>query len=221
MVSELEKLKFQKRLAEKIKSVKKPYYVKIKGKKIVVFPKVYAPRTDTMLFLDSMRVEKGEKVLDMGSGTGILGIFAAKKAGKVVCADISPYAIENIRRNIKPQNLKSKVKAVRSDVFKNIKGKFDVIVANFPYTNWFSENYAEISHWDSDNKAAISFLNNVNKFLGDKGRSYFGWGDFADQDLILKLVSKNKLVIDRIFTRKSKEGPKCKFFVFEIRKSKR
>ena len=45
-----------------------------------VYEDVYEPAEDTSLFAENIDVKEGELVLDVGTGCGLLGILAAKKA---------------------------------------------------------------------------------------------------------------------------------------------
>jgi ribosomal protein L11 methyltransferase len=69
-------------------------------------------------------------VLDIGSGTGILGIAAAKLgAKKVTCVDIDPLATEISLENIKINHVEDRVEALTQDV-SALNDTFDLIVAN-------------------------------------------------------------------------------------------
>ena len=60
---------------------------------------VYEPAEDSFLFAENLDVKEGERVLDVGTGCGILGIIAAKKAGEVVAVDVNPYAVRCAKEN--------------------------------------------------------------------------------------------------------------------------
>lgn len=96
---------------------------------------VYEPTEDSFLFAENLAVRKGDTVLDMGTGCGILGIIAAKKAAKVVAVDINPYAVRCARENAKLNHVIDKTFFVQGDLFAPIrKGeKFDLILFNAPY----------------------------------------------------------------------------------------
>jgi ribosomal protein L11 methyltransferase len=72
----------------------------------------------------------GKKVLDMGSGTGVLAILAEKCGAKEILAiDIESWSVENCEENTK-RNKCSKIISKLGDII-NIKGQyFDVIIAN-------------------------------------------------------------------------------------------
>ncbi len=76
------------------------------------------------------RAVKKWQVLDVGTGTGILGISCAKLgADSVVGVDIDPKAVEIARQNAAINGVGDKVKIAARDVRK-VKGVFDLIVAN-------------------------------------------------------------------------------------------
>lgn len=69
-------------------------------------------------------------VLDIGTGTGILSIGAAKLgAARVVAVDIDPKAAEIARQNVNINHVQDKVSVMNIDII-NLDGSFDIIVAN-------------------------------------------------------------------------------------------
>lgn len=76
----------------------------------------------------------GSSVLDMGCGSGVLGLTLAAEwpASSVTLADVSPEALELARENATALGL-SNTGFVCSDLFSALTGPFDLIVANLPY----------------------------------------------------------------------------------------
>ncbi len=75
------------------------------------------------------------KVLDMGCGSGIIGITIAAELGDrvaVTCADISQDALQLAQENKSALGINN-VTFCHSDLFSAIEQKFDFIVANLPY----------------------------------------------------------------------------------------
>jgi ribosomal protein L11 methyltransferase len=71
----------------------------------------------------------GKTVLDMGCGTGVLGIFAAMKgAREVLAVDIDSWAYENAKENARLNNIEMTVLKGGSEVLPEI--EFDIILAN-------------------------------------------------------------------------------------------
>ena len=107
------------------------------GCKIKVDERVLIPRPETeeLAEIAVKTVEEGDKVLDMCTGSGCLAIAIAKGcAGKnisVTAADVSDAALMLAKENA---NLNSAVvHFVQTDLFENIRGRFNVIVCNPPY----------------------------------------------------------------------------------------
>ncbi len=80
---------------------------------------------------------KGKRVLDFGSGSGILAIAAAKRGAEVIAVEIDPLANDNARENSKLNGVEKLV-----TIQENLPGgKFDIILANIlrPILEDFSE----------------------------------------------------------------------------------
>ena len=75
---------------------------------------------------------QGKSFLELGCGSGLISIYAARKGAKVTATDINPIAIEFLRKNSQ-QNM-SEIMIIQSDLFKDIPvQQFDMIAINPPY----------------------------------------------------------------------------------------
>lgn len=92
---------------------------------------VYLPSEDTYLLLECVEVREGERVLEMGCGTGIVALHCAKAGGLVTAVDINPKAVSCARANAKRNGLE--VEVMHSDLFMEVEGAFDLILFNPPY----------------------------------------------------------------------------------------
>lgn len=109
--------------------------VTYKKKNFYIFDEVYFPSDDTFLLLDNLKINYGDIVLDLGTGCGILGIFTAEKASKVIMTDISPIALKCAKKNAKINDVTDKIEIRQGDLFGPIKDneRFDLIIFNPPY----------------------------------------------------------------------------------------
>lgn len=100
---------------------------------------VLIPQPDTEILveevLEILKQEEGmNHVLDLCTGSGAIGVSIAKYTDSfVTMSDISKNALEIAKRNAINNEVVDKCKFVLSDMFEDIKGKFDVIVSNPPY----------------------------------------------------------------------------------------
>lgn len=100
---------------------------------------VLIPQPDTEIVveeaIDIINRNKLSKVLDMCTGSGILAISIAKytDASKITAVDISEKALDVAEKNAISNDVNTKIKFIKSDMFKNISEKFDLIISNPPY----------------------------------------------------------------------------------------
>ena len=114
------------------------------GRKFYVDKGVLIPRQDTEILVEKMidtlkdKVLKNEihpKILDIGVGSGIIGITAALEieSSYVLGVDISDKALETAQKNKEILKV-SNIKFLKSNLFENVEFReFDMIVSNPPY----------------------------------------------------------------------------------------
>ena len=95
-----------------------------------VFPRVYKPAEDSYLLIRAVDGDF-ETALDMGTGTGIVALHAAKHGAVVTAVDNNYWAIANTRHNAFYNNIN--ISIVKSDLFSKVSDSYDVIVFNPPY----------------------------------------------------------------------------------------
>jgi release factor glutamine methyltransferase len=161
-----------------------------------IWREVYEPAEDSFLFAENLTVHGGENVLDMGTGCGVLGIVAARKASRVVAVDINPYAVRCAKENAKLNNVADKMFFIQGDLFAPIKNgeKFDLILFNAPYLpsessegkTWVEQAWAG----GADGRAVIDrFLFDFSQHLKGNGRVLLMQSTLADVDKTLKILT--------------------------------
>lgn len=93
-----------------------------------------SPTTSLVINLIEKHIKKGDDVLDIGCGTGILSIVASKMGAKRVLAlDLDEKAIDSTKINIKLNNLMDQIDVKKNDLVKGIDFKADLILANLMF----------------------------------------------------------------------------------------
>ena len=185
----MDHLKLQQRKFTSMRLCSAPYPRTFLGKEILIFPNVFAPATDTKLLISSVTINPQETVLETCAGTGVISLFLANKAKKIVAVDINPAAIQNMNVNIQKHGLKN-MQALLADLFPPLE-KFDVIVLNPPYTDKEAKDIVEKSMWDKEHGLIQRFFQQARNYLSPHGRIYCSWANFADFKFIEHLAVKN------------------------------
>ena len=94
-------------------------------------PEVYPPSEDSILLIESLDVREGEKMLEVGCGSGVVSIHCAKNRCDVTAVDINPRAVCLAKRNVSSNGLD--IPVIESDVYEAVDGRFNTIVFNLPY----------------------------------------------------------------------------------------
>jgi release factor glutamine methyltransferase len=138
---------------------------------------VYEPAEDSFLFAENLSVDEGERVLDVGTGCGILGVLAAAKAGNVMSVDVNPFAVRCARNNAAFNHVRSKITFMRTDLFTafNDVAKFDLVLFNAPYLpteqgegmSWLDRAWAG---GVSGRQIIDRFLDEVPTYMSGRGR---------------------------------------------------
>lgn len=115
-------------------------YKEFYGRTFTVTPATLIPRPESEALIDTLCALEGENtspraLLDVGTGSGILGITAQCELPHltVTASDISPQALSVAQKNA--HNLSASITTIQSDLLTNITEHFFYIVANLPYVD--------------------------------------------------------------------------------------
>jgi len=111
------------------------------GYMIIQDPQRFCFGVDAVLLTGFVQVKKGETVLDLGTGTGVIPILLeAKTQGKhFIGLEIQSESVEMAKRSVQMNELEEKIEIHEGDI-KNLEklyklSSFDVITTNPPYMN--------------------------------------------------------------------------------------
>lgn len=142
---------------------------------------------ESPVIAQSAIVKPGDKVLDLATGSGIIALFCARVAEKVIATDINPRAIHFAKFNAILNSLEDKIEFRLGDLFEPVKGeKFDLIIWNGPTVAVpnVPEKYPTYCFGGMDGAHFTKrFINQALNFLKEGGR--LQWYDCAvgDKDL--------------------------------------
>ena len=105
------------------------------GRTFQITDDVLDPRGDTETLIAEALKYPVQRILDLGTGSGILGITLAAERldAVVVMTDISKAALVVAKSNAKRHRVEDRIEFIQSDWFDSVNGKFDLIISNPPY----------------------------------------------------------------------------------------
>jgi len=166
--------------------------------KFIVRPSVFNPKDylSSEIFADfvSSLELKDKYILDMGTGSGIISVFAASKGAKCFAADINPASVESSIENAKNNGLADKIIVIESNLFDAISTdkKFDLIFFGPPFYKGEPVNNFERAFKGGNNLEVINdFLVQAKNYLKNDGKIYFIVSTDVDLDLFWNMLQQN------------------------------
>lgn len=116
----------------------------IDGVPLLVLPQVFNPvllrtgafmaRAITTVPLPAAPAGQPLRLLDLGTGSGVGAIFAARRGMQVVAVDINPEAVRCARLNVLLNGLEERIEVRQGDLFEPVNNEqFDIILFNPPF----------------------------------------------------------------------------------------
>jgi release factor glutamine methyltransferase len=185
------------------------------GWTFVVPPEVYPPHPLGLAELVLAEVADGDRVLDMGTGSGVNAIAAASRGASVVAVDVNPVAVATARANAERNGFA--IDVAESDVFANVSGRLDVIVFDPPY-RWFApRNLWERGTADENYSALTRFFAEVGDHLAPGGRIVLGFGTSGDLDYLHRLIQQASLeTVELRRVEGEKDGFPVAYFAYRL-----
>lgn len=158
------------------------------GRTLVVPPGVQPITSMSHLLGEAVlaEVRQGDRVLDMGTGSGVNAILAAPKAADVLAVDVNPLAVEAARHNAERNAVSVRVR--ESDVFRTVEGEFDLIVFDPPFRWYAPRDALEMATADENYRAMTAFFCGVRRYLAPGGRLLVFFGTSGDLEYLRRLA---------------------------------
>ena len=176
---------------------------------------VYGPREDSYLLARALENEWNvERALDLGTGSGIMGLtLALNKAKRIVVADVAGEALRIARENFKRNGFRRGISFVQSDLFAKIKGKFDLIAFNPPYVPSENIKWLDTDGGKRGREVLDRFLHQFPVHLKARGKCYFVQSSLnglaktkkmlREQGLSCEVVAREKMAFEELFVIKA------------------
>ena len=157
---------------------------------------VYIPAEDSYLLAENLEIKSGQSVLEIGTGSGIVAMYASRLTDKVTATDINFDAITLAESNFKANNIDN-IELLFGNLFEPVKNrKFDVILFNTPYLPTEEGevlddtiNYA-FDGGLNGRKVIVLFLNKVTNHLNDGGIVQLIQSSLSDNDETLNKLDE-------------------------------
>ena len=133
-------------------------------------------------------VKQGARVLDIGTGSGILAIASVLAGGgRVVAVDVNPAAVECARLNARRYGVLGQVSVRQGDMFAPVAGeRFDLVLVNPPYFRGEPRDSAQRAYLaGADFQWIRRFGMDLSSVLAPGGRALMVVGDAAETATIL------------------------------------
>lgn len=109
------------------------------GLKIIQSPSAFCFSMDAVLLANFASVKKGDKVIDLGTGTAVIPLLLSTRnqVRKITGLEIQDDSVERARRSVSGNRLDHLIEIVREDICQADRvlgtGKYDLVVTNPPY----------------------------------------------------------------------------------------
>lgn len=195
-----------------------PVRLTLRGHRLEIDANVFNPALSNVgdLLATNMNIRQGEKVLDLGTGSGFQAIVAASNASFVVASDSQAEAFQCAKKNIVLNNLSHKIEPRLGDLFEALKQneRFDTILFNFPFVPWKPETAWQLANFDEGHKKLDRFLKEAPSFLTNSGRILMTWSDVGDTKYFRQLTTTLGYKLTTVAEREAKG---ITHYVFELR----
>lgn len=185
--------------------LKKPRRYGYKNISVLVEPGVFPPfltlSTRILLdFINSIDIS-GRTFLELGCGSGVVSILAAKKGAIVTASDINQIALDSLQKNAAGNEVELTI--VYSDLFANLKNQhFDYIVINPPYYPKNPQSVAEQAWFCGEKFEYFEMLfGQLRPYL--TGETYLILSEDCEIESIKSVAAKNKIKFELALETKS------------------
>jgi release factor glutamine methyltransferase len=168
-----------------------PHRVEVLGNVYEISAEVFNPKYyyTSMFMAGHIHVDSDDTVLDMGTGSGIQAVTAARQGSRVTAVDINPEAVTFARKNAALNGLKDRITVTESDLFQYLdpEQKFNVILFTPPYLEGTPKEFFDHALQDPQKKLLKRFFLEAGNYLEKNGYVQMLYSSIAGPDAALKI----------------------------------
>jgi release factor glutamine methyltransferase len=161
-------------------------------------PSVYQPAEDSALLAATVveRIEGGERLLDVGTGSGYVAARAREAGAAAIGTDRAASAVRSARE--------AGIPVVRTDLMAGVCARFDLVAFNPPYlptppeAEWKDPLEAALSGGPDGRRVIRPFLAGLPRVLADEGRGYMLASSLTGLDAVRERAREAGLAAEEV-----------------------
>lgn len=153
---------------------------------------IYEPAEDSFLLKKHIENYEFKTALDIGCGSGVI-TEELSKHGKATGVDINPEAIKHCK------DKKIDANFFKSDLFSNVKSKFDLITFNAPYLPQ-DEGIEDVALYGGEKgyETIEAFLKKAKKYLNEGGKILLIFTSLSQPEQIFRILEREGYVYELV-----------------------
>jgi methylase of polypeptide subunit release factors len=181
--------------------------VEVKGLRLTVLPGVFSPKYSHApdYIIENWIIPAGARVLDVGSGSGVIGLHAlCSGAGSLVAIDVNPVACKNTSLNAAALGLSDRVTVYEGSAYQPLRADefFDVIILSPPYWNRSASTDLEKACYDDGHRFLTESVLGAKAHLKPGGHVYVVFSDQGDVSYLTHLIETSGLKTSRLLLKR-------------------
>lgn len=178
-----------------------------KGIRLVIPPAVFHPgfffSTRLLLRYIAKLPLKDKSFLELGAGSGLIAMYAAREGAQVTASDINQVAIHSLEMN--SRNNRISITVIHSDLFTNIPlHRFDMIAINPPYYKKHPKTPAEYAWYCGEQGEYFQQLfSNLQWYMHSQSMVLMVLSDGCDLEMIKGMAALNGFSLHCVFEKKN------------------
>jgi release factor glutamine methyltransferase len=178
-----------------------------KGIRLVIPPAVFHPgfffSTRLLLRYIATLPLKDKTFLELGAGSGLIALYAAREGAQVTASDINQVAIHSLEMNSRSNRISLTV--IHSDLFTNIPlQRFDMIAINPPYYKKKPKTPADYAWYCGEQGEYFQQLfSNLQWYMHSQSIVLMVLSDGCDLEMIVKMALDNGFKLTCVFEKKN------------------